>query len=113
VALTVAILATVVGCSGSSLDSSCDVEGIQHEVEHMVGESNLTVRSLDSLRCAQEWAIARATVTGDGQADQTSTFLFQRTDSGWFLKSPEISCGADPGQPTVPEELKAEACAGT
>jgi hypothetical protein len=79
----------------------------------MVGESHLELRSLDYLKCSGAWAFARATVSGDGQPEQTSSFLFEKTESGWFLKSPEIACGNDPGLQTVADELKADACEGT
>jgi hypothetical protein len=98
-----------VGCS-SSVDTACDVEGISHEIEHMVGESSLQLTSLDALKCSGAWAVATATVSGGGQADETSTFLFEKTDAGWFLKSPEIACGGDPGMETVAEALRQDAC---
>jgi hypothetical protein len=106
------LITLVAGCSGSSIDSSCDVDGITQEIEHMVGESQLELTSLDSLRCSGSWAWARASVSGSGMASEESGFLFAQTEAGWSLKSPEIACGADPGLATVPEELKADACAG-
>jgi hypothetical protein len=98
------------GCSGPEVDASCDVEGISHEVEHIIGESQLEMTSLDSLKCSGAWAFARATVSGVGQSAQSQPFLFEKTESGWFLKSPEIACGNDPGLPTVADELKADVC---
>jgi hypothetical protein len=97
------------GCN-SSVDAACDVEGISHEIEHMVGESSLQLASLDALKCSGAWAVAKATVSGGGQGDETSTFLFEKTESGWFLKSPEIACGGDPGMETVAEALRQDAC---
>jgi hypothetical protein len=108
-----AAVALVSGCSASAVDSSCDVAGISQEVEHMVGESHLEMAALDTLQCSGAWALAKATVAGTGQSPQTLTFVFKRSDSGWFLKAPEIVCGRDPGMETVAEELKADACAAT
>jgi hypothetical protein len=108
--VAIAGTASLTGCSGTAIDSSCDVEAITDEVEHMVGESHLSLTSLDSLACSGSWALARATVSGDGQSAQPSTFLFEKSDSGWFLRSPEIACGGDPGLPSVPEDLRGDAC---
>jgi hypothetical protein len=108
-----ALVMLVAGCSGSAVDSSCDVTGISSEVEHMVGESGLELSSLDALSCSGAWALSRATVTGPGQSEQVSTFLFKKTESGWFLKDPAIACGGDPGMDTVAEALREDACRGT
>jgi hypothetical protein len=102
----------VSGCSGPAVDSSCDVDGVSHEVEHIVGESKLDLTALETLKCSGSWAFARATVSGEGQSPQSMTFLFKKDETGWFLKSPEIACGADPGMETVAEELKGDACTG-
>lgn len=99
-------------CSGSGVDASCDVEGVSHEVEHILDESKLELTSLGSLKCAGTWAFARATVSGEGQSPQEQTFLFKKTETGWFLKAPEIACGGDPGMEVVADELHDDVCAG-
>lgn len=99
-------------CSGSGVDASCDVDGVSHEVEHILDESKLQLTSLETLRCSGTWAFARATVSGEGQSPQAETFLFKKNETGWFLKAPEIACGNDPGMEVVSEELRADACAG-
>jgi hypothetical protein len=100
------------GCSSSGVDASCDVDGVSHEVEHILDESKLQLTSLETLRCSGTWAFARATVAREGQSPQAETFLFKKTEAGWFLKAPEIACGNDPGLEVVSEELRADACAG-
>jgi hypothetical protein len=52
-------------------------------------------------------------VAGAGQSPQTLTFVFTRSDSGWFLKAQQIVRGRDPGTENVADELKADACAAT
>lgn len=78
----------------------------------MVGESGLDLMSLDSLRCAEGWALATATTSAEGATGATSDFLFEETGSGWFLRAPEIACAKEPGLPTVPEALRDDACQG-
>lgn len=78
----------------------------------MVGESGMELTSLGSLTCSGGWALATVTVSEEGASDSTSTFLFEQTDSGWFLRAPEIACAGDAGLPSVPDELKEDACRG-
>ena len=49
---------------------------------------------------------------GDAGSPETSTFLFRKSETGWFLKAPEIACGNDPGMEVVSEALRDQACAG-
>jgi hypothetical protein len=79
----------------------------------MVGESHLEMTELDTLQCSGAWALASVTVAGAGQSPQTLTFVFTRSDSGWFLKAQQIVRGRDPGTENVADELKADACAAT
>jgi hypothetical protein len=113
VAFAAAATVLVAGCGGPAVDSSCDVDGVSHEVEHIVSESRLEMTSLDSLACAGGWSLARATVSGEGQSPTSTTFLFKKEGTGLVLKAPEIACGNDPGMEVVAEELKADACSGT
>jgi hypothetical protein len=102
--------ALISGCSGAAVDEACDVAGVRAEAEHMVGESLLTVQSVDGLRCSGDWAVVQLTVAGDGQDPAAATFIFERADAGWIMKTPEIVCSAQPGVASVPEALTDVAC---
>ena len=95
-------------CSGPTVNASCDVEGVTAEVEHMVGESELAVKSLDALDCSGDWAVAQVTVTG--KAEDKATFIFRRSEAGWIMKSPETACGADSSLEPIPSALTDVAC---
>jgi hypothetical protein len=97
------------GCSGPAVDSSCDVAGLTAEVEHMVGESRLSLEAIDSLQCSGDWALAEATVSGDPADAGPTRFLLQRTEVGWVLKAPETVCGTQPA--ILPDALAGAACA--
>ncbi len=107
--LGVALLSS--GCSAPGVDAACDVAGVRAEIDHMLGESLLSVQSLDSLECSGDWAVARATVTGDGQEARTETFIFHSVEAGWIMKTPEVVCGGEPGAATIPDALADVACA--
>lgn len=105
------IAALLTACSGSSVDATCDVEGVTDEVGHMVQESSMTMDSLDDLQCSGDWAFARTTVSGGADGSTSATFLFERTEAGWILKAPELVCGNDAEVATIPADLVDAACA--
>ena len=100
----------MVGCSGSAVDASCDVEGVTHDVEHMVEEANLTADSIDGLQCSGDWAVAQVTVSGGEGEPAAEVFVFQQTEFGWILKAPEVACDTAPGLESIPDGLRDVAC---
>ncbi len=110
-AISMVAAATLVsGCSGTSVDASCDVEGVTHEVEHILDEAQLTVDSFDTLQCSGDWAVAQVAVSGTDTAPAQQTIVFQQSEFGWILKTPEIACVAEEGLESIPDELRALAC---
>ena len=102
------VAAVLTGCGGPSVDASCDVDGITHEVEHILSEAGAELGSLDSLTCDSDWAVATTTIV-TGSEESTDSFLLRGTDMGWILTSPEEACS--PGTPfAVPENLRSTAC---
>lgn len=96
------------GCGGPSVDASCDVDGITHEVEHILSEAGAELGSLDSLTCDSDWAFTTTTIV-TGTEESTDAFLLRGTDMGWILTSPEEACS--PGTPfAIPENLRSTAC---
>ncbi len=110
IAVATAVVLVVSGCSGPQVDASCDVEGVTHDVEHMVEEAGLTSDSVDALQCSGDWAVAEVTVSGPTTEPSAEVFVFQRSEFGWILKAPELVCGADPGLESVPDDLRDSAC---
>ena len=99
-------LSTVSGCSDSSIDSACEVDALTDEVEHILGEAQLTVASVDAIECSGPWAIVDVTVSGtDGS---TETFVLRKVDQSWVLKAPEVACVE--GSDRIPEPLAGEVC---
>ena len=104
----VPLAAVLTACGGASVDASCDVDGITHEVEHILSEAGAELGSLDSLACDSDWAFTATTIVTDG-TESTDSFLLRGTDMGWILTSPEEACS--PGTPfPIPEALRATAC---
>jgi hypothetical protein len=113
VALTAAAVtfaSVVTGCAGPSVDASCDVEGVTHDVEHMVEEAGLVADSIDELRCSGDWSVTTVTVSGPTSEPVEERFIFLRTDAGWVLKAPEVACDDSAGLETLPADLRAGAC---
>lgn len=105
------LVASLTGCSsGPSVDASCDVDGITHEIEHILSEAGAELGGLTSLACDSDWAYTSTQVlTGDQET--TDSFLLRGTDMGWILTSPEEACS--PGTPfAIPEALRETACPG-
>lgn len=100
------VVPALAACGGSSIDSTCEVDSLTHEVEHMVGESDLTVASVDSVRCDSDWAVVGVTVSGD--AGSTETFVFRKVADSWVLKAPEVAC--EGGSEAIPESLAEGVC---
>lgn len=96
--------------SGPEVDASCDVDGITHEVEHIVEESQLEVASLDTLICADAWVYVEATLAGSDGEQPTPPLLFLRDGDSWILKAPESACDSASPSPPLPEEIRARAC---
>lgn len=106
---TLPLVAALAACGGESVDASCDVDGITHEVEHILSEAGAELGSLDSLTCDADWAFTTTTIVTNGQ-ESADSFLLRGTDMGWILTSPEEACS--PGTPfAIPEGLRATACA--
>lgn len=107
--LTALLVAPLAACSGGpSVDASCDVDGITHEIEHILSEAGAELGGLESLACDSDWAYTSTQVlTGDQET--TDSFLLRGTDMGWILTSPEEACS--PGTPfAIPEALRETAC---
>ena len=106
---TLVVVSLMTGCSGKSVDSACDVQGITDEVAHMVEESALSLDSLDSLACSGDWAVAEVSIGGGGTGSERNTFILHNAGSGWILKAPEIACIGDIRN-TIPDDLVELAC---
>ena len=100
-------------CGGPSVDTACPVSDLTHEVEHIVEESLLSVDSVDELRCAGEWAVVTATITGDGVEATSDTFVFRKPADVWVLKSPELVCDPAAGDEAITGDLAAQVCEGS
>lgn len=105
------------GCSETPGGADCDVVGLEHEIDHIVGEAGLELQSLGEVSCVDNWALVQATVGGPGLPDATEPYLFARTDGMWVLKAPETACGTvvDATRPTdaeIPEGLWEQTCVG-
>ncbi len=104
------------GTPESTSTTACDQPTIQGTIEMFLHESNLHVTSFDSLKCAPDWAYAKATVTDDQGVATHEDYTFQVVGDNWILKAPEIVCGsttADGERPVdalVPAELWSQAC---
>jgi hypothetical protein len=108
---SLAVAGLITGCSGDSVDSACDVQGVTSDVEHMVEESSMSLDSVDTLACSGDWAVAQLTVSGDGTEPEQVTFIFQNAGNGWILKAPEIVCLENGEVESIPEDLADLACA--
>lgn len=97
------------GCgSSSSVDASCDVDGVNEEIAHIVSESGATIGAVESMRCEEGWAYATVTVVEPaGEASQV--FLLRGTDLGWILTSPADSCVAE-SPIALPDALREDVC---
>ncbi len=95
-------------CSAPANESACDAAAVTDEIEHMVGEAQQEVGSVDELTCSGDWAVVVATVGGAGASLAPQTFVLRRGDVGWVLKSPEIACEA--GTDPIPDDLAAIVC---
>lgn len=105
----VLLVPLLAGCGGASVDASCDVEGVSHEIEHILSEAGASMGGYVSLTCADDWSAATVTVEADGSAEREESFLLRGTDLGWILTSPEEACS--PGTPfAIPETLRESAC---
>lgn len=110
--LTALLVAPLAACSsGPSVDASCDVDGITHEIEHILSEAGAELGGLNSLACDSDWAYTSTQVL-TGEQETTDSFLLRGTDMGWILTSPEEACS--PGTPfAIPEALRETACPAT
>lgn len=107
--LTTLLAAPLAACSsGPSVDASCDVDGITHEIEHILSEAGAELGGLESLACDSDWAYTSTRVL-TGEQETTDSFLLRGTDMGWILTSPEEACS--PGTPfAIPDALREAAC---
>jgi hypothetical protein len=104
----VPMAAVLSACGGPSVDASCDVDGITHEVEHILSEAGAELGALSSLSCDSDWAFTTTTIV-TGTEESSDSFLLRGTDMGWILTSPEEACS--PGTPfAIPENLRSTAC---
>ena len=113
IGLTALLLAIpLAGCSDDAVDASCDVDGLTHEAEHMVGEAGLTVSATEELSCDGDWATVLVGVTDDLGQESTERFVFARVDEvGWVMKSAADACAGD-GAGFLPAGLRDQACSG-
>ncbi len=106
---------SLTGCSETPGGSDCDVVGLEHEIDHIVGEAGMDVQGLDEVVCVEDWALVRATVGGPALPTATEPYLFARTEGIWVLKAPETACGSitdgtRPADAEVPEDLWEQVC---
>ncbi len=116
VALCLLALGTA-GCSETPGGADCDVVGLEHEIDHIVGEAGLELESLGEVSCVDNWALVQATVGGSGLPSATEPYLFASIDGMWVLKAPETACGTvvdatRPADAEIPEGLWEQTCAG-
>lgn len=102
----VVALSALSGCADSAVDSACEVDALTAEAEHIVGEAQLTVSSVDAIACTGPWAVVDVTVAGTD--DSTETFVFRKVGESWVLKAPEVACVE--GGDRIPEPLAGEVC---
>jgi hypothetical protein len=107
-AIVVAGLLT--GCGGSAVDSSCAVDDLTHEVEHIVEEALLVVDSVDELQCSGEWAVITATISGEGTEPYAETMLFRKPADAWVLKTSELVCDPAAGDEAITGDLAERVC---
>ncbi len=107
--LTALLVAPLAACSsGPAVDASCDVDGITHEIEHILSEAGAELAGLESVACDSNWSYTSTRVL-TGEQETTDSFLLRGTDMGWILTSPEEACS--PGTPfAIPEALRPTAC---
>lgn len=106
------------GCAGSpaQTDASCDSGTLKSTFEMILHDSDMTLASVDSVKCSGEWAVMHATLTGDGASGMSEPSIFQRVGADWVLKAPEGVCGtyvpgdARPNDAVVPESLWESGC---
>lgn len=104
------------GCSETPGGADCDVVGLEHEIDHIVGEAGMEVESLGEVSCVDNWALVQATVGAPGLPSATEPYLFASTEGMWVLKAPETACGSivdgsRPADAEIPEGLWEQACA--
>lgn len=117
VPLALVVGLSVIGCSETPGSADCDVVGLEHEIDHIVGEAGLQVQSLDDVTCADGWALVQATVGGSGIPSVSEPYLFAASNGIWVLKAPETACGSitdanRPADAEVPPALWDLVCAG-
>lgn len=108
-ACSAALLVTVPAlsaCSGSSVDSACEVDALTDEIGHILEEGGLSVGSVDAVRCSGPWSVVVVTVAGDEPS--TETFILTKVGDSWVLKAPETAC--EGGESAIPEALAEGIC---
>lgn len=108
------------GCSGTSAppDASCDTDTLRTTFEMILHDSEITLASVESVECSGNWAVVKATLTGDGATGASEPSIFERVGADWVLKAPENVCGtfvsgdARPMDAAVPEALWESGCEG-
>jgi len=105
-----AVAVSLAGCGGgSTVDASCDVDGVSHEIEHILSEADAELGTLTSLSCADDWAHATVQVV-EPTGERAESFLLRGSDMGWILSSPMDAC-VEGGPIAIPEALRDVACA--
>ncbi|MBU6277873.1 MAG: hypothetical protein KGN78_01380 [Actinomycetales bacterium] len=111
------LAATATGCSETPGGADCDVVGLEHEIDHIVGEAGLELESLGDVSCVDNWALVQATVGAPGIPSASEPYLFARSEGMWVLKAPETACGTvvddnRPADAEIPEGLWEQTCLG-
>jgi outer membrane murein-binding lipoprotein Lpp len=115
----VAVAALVLsGCSGTSAqpDASCDSDTLRSTFEMILHDSEITLASVDSVECSGNWAVVKATLTGEGLSGVSEPSIFERVGADWVLKAPENVCGTftpgdgHPNDAAVPEAIWDSGC---
>lgn len=109
--LALPLMAAALTACGSeeSVDASCDVDGVTHEIEHILSEADAQLGEITTLSCADDWAYATVQVV-EPAGERGESFLLRGSDMGWILSSPMDAC-IEGGPITIPDALREAACA--
>jgi hypothetical protein len=99
--------------------TECTTPILTEALEALIAErgDDVQVMSVDSLECADGWAVVSA-VIGDGQMGAPTSFIYQQQGQFWVPYDKDRVCGTfDPANPEaypsdaeVPEALFAAGC---